>query len=218
MTSSARCKNWLSSDITFIQKPCKKMNLTRKTIIAVLLQFFTVLAFAQETEVITPPVYVDFRTNHPVEITILKPETFIKTRAFSPDATSGVVQIEGIIKDQEGIKALKINGSPTLVQPQGRFEKLILIPDTVQYVLFEVIDGHDKSEEIRYDILKPIQAIQSTTSLDQKGEYYALLIGVNEYQDNNIQDLDKPISDANALKSVLLSKYQFKKKQCYTAK
>ena len=42
-------------------------------------------------------------------------------------------------------------------------------------------------------------------------KYYALIIGINEYQDNNIQDLDNPIKDAKSLAGVLMSHYSFNK-------
>ena len=43
------------------------------------------------------------------------------------------------------------------------------------------------------------------------GRYYALLIGISEYQDDNIADLENPIKDAQTLYDVLLSKYNFEK-------
>lgn len=39
--------------------------------------------------------------------------------------------------------------------------------------------------------------------------YHALLIGVNEYQDPSITQLDGPINDANKLKNILTRKYTF---------
>jgi hypothetical protein len=44
---------------------------------------------------------------------------------------------------------------------------------------------------------------------DTKRKYYALLIGVDDYQDPTIQSLSEPIKDANLLKSVLMRKYTF---------
>ena len=40
-------------------------------------------------------------------------------------------------------------------------------------------------------------------------KYYALIIGINEYQDQNIQDLDNPVSDAKNLAGVLMNHYSF---------
>jgi hypothetical protein len=40
-------------------------------------------------------------------------------------------------------------------------------------------------------------------------KYYALIIGVNEYQDPKINDLAEPVSDATKLKDVLITNYTF---------
>lgn len=42
-----------------------------------------------------------------------------------------------------------------------------------------------------------------------KRKYYALIIGVNDYQDEGIQDLDNPITDAEQLAGVLTYHYSF---------
>jgi hypothetical protein len=40
-------------------------------------------------------------------------------------------------------------------------------------------------------------------------KYYALMIGINDYQDDRIQDLDHPVSDMQQVKDVLQSDYSF---------
>ena len=41
------------------------------------------------------------------------------------------------------------------------------------------------------------------------GDFYALIVGVNDYESDEITDLYEPIQDAKTLRQVLLSKYQF---------
>lgn len=55
----------------------------------------------------------------------------------------------------------------------------------------------------------------AVTTVDAKKEtrereYYALIMGVNDYEDPSIASLDEPINDATKLKDLLLSKYTFK--------
>ena len=42
-------------------------------------------------------------------------------------------------------------------------------------------------------------------------KYYALIIGINDYENEDIQDLDNPISDAKNLAGVLMNHYSFNK-------
>lgn len=44
----------------------------------------------------------------------------------------------------------------------------------------------------------------------RKRQYYALLIGINEYDEESITDLDHPVADAKELKRILESHYTFK--------
>jgi len=45
-----------------------------------------------------------------------------------------------------------------------------------------------------------------------EGEYYGLIIGINEYQDPLINDLDEPIKDAQKLVDILTGSYTFEEK------
>jgi hypothetical protein len=57
------------------------------------------------------------------------------------------------------------------------------------------------AEEIVVPAEEPVQAIQH--------RYFALIMGVNEYEDINIQSLDEPINDATKLHDVLINDYTF---------
>lgn len=52
-------------------------------------------------------------------------------------------------------------------------------------------------------------SLESVGPVDLKGNFYALLIGVNEYSDRRLQDLTFPIQDAAKLKKVLTNRYKF---------
>jgi hypothetical protein len=63
------------------------------------------------------------------------------------------------------------------------------------------------------NIVSPSDKNQSPGSekLPLSGKYYALIIAVNEYNDPNINNLDKPITDAQKLFDVLINEYLFEK-------
>jgi hypothetical protein len=47
------------------------------------------------------------------------------------------------------------------------------------------------------------------SEITTQSKYYALIIGVSEYQDTKIKDLDQPVKDAHSLKKVLNEYYTF---------
>ena len=48
-----------------------------------------------------------------------------------------------------------------------------------------------------------------TGDLNNVGQYYALIIGINEYDDDLIMDLDEPVKDATNLYNILINSYTF---------
>jgi hypothetical protein len=56
------------------------------------------------------------------------------------------------------------------------------------------------------DILKPADDV-----LELKGKYYALIMGVNEYDDKYVTDLDRPLKDAQRVYDILTGYYTFEK-------
>ena len=50
---------------------------------------------------------------------------------------------------------------------------------------------------------------QINKSTEPFGTYYALIIGVEKYQDSTITSLENPVKDANRIKNILVSQYTF---------
>ena len=56
------------------------------------------------------------------------------------------------------------------------------------------------------DLIKPTDDV-----LNLKGKYYALIMGVNDYDDEYITDLDRPLKDAEKVYNILTGFYTFEK-------
>lgn len=73
---------------------------------------------------------------------------------------------------------------------------------------------------VRVDDKLPETVINERASVDKEGEilinglaereYHALLIAVNNYEHSSVVDLDKPVSDAEGLRKVLVNNYTFR--------
>lgn len=57
------------------------------------------------------------------------------------------------------------------------------------------------------------QGREETVRKNLKGNFYALLIGINEYQDRRIPDLSFPLSDVGQLSQVLNQRYNFSERR-----
>ena len=74
-------------------------------------------------------------------------------------------------------------------------------------------DRNGRDNDKLEDNYRPPQREQGTTSGTKlvTGDYYALIMGVNDYQDQTITDLDNPLRDARKLYEVLNLYYTFEK-------
>lgn len=79
---------------------------------------------------------------------------------------------------------------------EGKSSPTIAVKDSDQKVQLNIIGVDDKIGQALITEL-------------QKRKYYALVIGVNQYQDNKITSLDNPVKDAQAIAQVLKTYYSF---------
>jgi hypothetical protein len=189
------------------------MKILLKTAVAILLLTCVVDVIAQKSSFTTDPVFVSLNKDNPTLITITSPSGLIandKSRGFGKVKTKKI-QLEGIVQDEEGIRMLWINNFPIPVAADGSFASVVDVKEGDNQLSFRIQDQSDNMFEQTYTFIGEIadtsDAIASIT--DQPGKYYALLIGIDEYEDPAISDLDKPIKDAESLAEVLKTHYVF---------
>ena len=85
------------------------------------------------------------------------------------------------------------------------------------YTIYKDVSSevNDSSESLSRSALKSVSSEQldgigkALRKVLEDREYYAIIIGVDDYNDEDIPDLDNPISDAKRLKSSLVENYTF---------
>ena len=120
------------------------------------------------------------------------------------------VTVIGQISDESRIKAFYINGTPTDLPDDNIFISDISLKEGENEILLIAIDQYDNIQQTKLNIMYSPEAITFRT-LNGKGHNYALLIGINEYSDPVVSNLDNPIDDATRLQEILLSRYTFEK-------
>lgn len=144
------------------------------------------------------------------EIMLIEPKL---TRDLVIKPKNKNITIRGIISDTSKIKFTTINDEN--IQLSGKFfYKTLSLDKSPFYVKIKSIDewGNIGIKEFEVEIPKeePIEIVeQSPNQLDNIGNYFALIIGINQYEDRRIPQLDNPIRDAKILKNTLVQKYTF---------
>jgi WD40 repeat protein len=118
----------------------------------------------------------------------------------------------GRVIDPAGVSVFMINQLPVKLNDAGVFQYNISLESGENPVSLIAVNNNGEITEtlIKVDFSE-IQSREKQIILPEihKSRYFAVLIGINDYSDNNINDLDNPIRDAEDLSRVLLSAYNF---------
>lgn len=156
--------------------------------------------------------------NEPPVVVITEPDVDLK-RGFKIVKTKKIV-VRGKATDKDGIYEVLVNGVDATVYDDGSFvanvplkigsnDLVVKATDIKQASSTKTFRIKRKSPEV--DIVKT-DVIKKEEKLDIGfGKYYALLIGVSDYNDaSNVPDLEGlPTKDAKDLKDVLVTQYSF---------
>jgi len=124
----------------------------------------------------------------------------------------------GVVTDESGIRTVLVNSEIVEITEEGLFTtKLELIQGTNEVIVF-AMDNHDNVHEQKYILdYKPVE-LTLAEKITAESKYYGLIIGVDDYEDPSITDLDNPVKDAETLYNVLVSNYAFEEENIHMLK
>jgi WD40 repeat protein len=116
-----------------------------------------------------------------------------------------LIDLRGIVTDESGVRALKINGIETPIRQNGNF--LINVPLSLgeNFLTIEVTDVNDNITLKKITILR--KNMDGENYVAEKATNYLFVVGVNDYR--QWPKLNNAVKDANDVVGVLLKKYDF---------
>ncbi|MHC1705837.1 MAG: caspase family protein [Tenuifilaceae bacterium] len=132
--------------------------------------------------------------------------------------TEKTITVKGLAKDESGIYEVVINGQEATITPDGSFEAAVMLSVGKNEIAIRATDIRQNSVEKKFFVMRKqtqgTVAKGETEELDlifekKAPKYYAIIFGANDYVDDQVTDLDAPISDAQKLYDVLTTKYTF---------
>ncbi len=140
----------------------------------------------------------------PPIITIISPG-LMKEEIFS--VKENELSVIGSVSDESGIRTLFVNSEPVTLGEGDLFASEIILEEGENRFSLIAIDNQGNHAEAKYIISYNPELVFRT--LNGRGNYYALIIGIDEYLHPTINNLDNPIYDATTLREILISKYTF---------
>lgn len=138
-------------------------------------------------------------------------------RGMKPKHNNKTFIVKGTASDPSGVFEVLVNGIEANLKAGGDFWAEILLAVGDNNVTISATDTKKNTAQKTFVIIRQADAsapltakpaVQQPVSISH-GRYFALIIGVQDYTDRSINDLDQPVNDAMNLKNVLVSEYTF---------
>lgn len=136
-------------------------------------------------------------------------------RGFKQIVNEDKIQVEGIIKDNSGVKSAFLDNNEIQLSADGTFSVSLNLNEGQNVFKVKATDKLNNSSEEIYTVelnrgANPLSV--SENKITSGGKFYALLIGVSDYSDPGIAKLSGlPIKDAETLQEILINNYTFEK-------
>ena len=129
------------------------------------------------------------------------------------------INLLGKITDEKsGINRIFINRQKFELTTDGLFMQMIPLVKGENKISIVAVDNEDNYIEKTLIVDYNTESGPLATPINISGKYYALIIGINEYDDPSLTNLDYPVKDAESLYNVLNSNYLFDKDNMYLLK
>lgn len=115
--------------------------------------------------------------------------------------------------DDSGVAIVEVNGKEASLDSKGNFSANILLTPGSNPIQIVAIDKYE-NQAIKTIVLtreqgQTVSAPRPIQQTLQTGKYHALIIGVEDYQHDSIEDLSEPLKDAQRVKQILENTYTF---------
>lgn len=144
----------------------------------------------------------------PPGIQIISPQLDSTQTAHISASPSYII---GRLTDESGIQELTINDSIVPTDENGFFQQSYSLTEGLNVFKIDATDQSSNTGNQFLYLIKGVDQEQSADSneSDYPGDFYGLIIAINEYDDPALVDLDYPITDATFLYSTLMGNYTF---------
>ena len=144
----------------------------------------------------------------PPSIKIISPLIDTTSTAYT---RASEVYLIGQLMDESDIRFVSINGVHVPSDENGFFHRLYKLEDGVNVLKIEASDVEANSSTRFLHLIRQTapEAPVDNEEINHPGEYHGLIIGINDYNDPSLPDLERPVSDATLIYSTLIGNYSF---------
>lgn len=169
-------------------------------------------AAASAQKVQSKSARIRLNTKAPV-IDTIPPQVSVLQPLLQPDSKfytiEGELDLVGEVSDQGKIRFVSINKEILMVNETGVFVSKLRLQEGENRIEIKAMDDQRNIQELEYIIEYEAPVITLADRINKESTYYGLLIGIEDYRDRRLEDLEHPIRDAESLYQVLTTHYTF---------
>ena len=196
------------------------MNITRSlripAIILILILGYTTLGAQEVKSVksslrisnIPQPEVVEAPDTDPPVIEYLSPKIPAGFKYVSPKQQMDLI---GKVTDRSAISFVSVNSQMQTLSESGIFTIQLDLQPGENRIRIVAMDKKENLKEQLFLVEYIPPVITLAERINSEATYYGLIIGIDQYRDPEIPDLDNPITDAKKLYNVLVKSYYFQK-------
>ena len=115
----------------------------------------------------------------------------------------------GEVTDESGVKFVSVNSDIRNINEAGIFSSRLVLEPGKNQIRLVTSDVLDNLAEQLYTVeyIPPVPTLSDKIS--ESSKYYGLIIGIDNYRDPDLPDLQNPVKDAGKLHELLISRYSF---------
>lgn len=128
------------------------------------------------------------------------------------------IDLIGQVNLKGQISFITVNSKIAEVNDRGMFTYTLQLDPGENHVKMAIVDKQNNltEREIIIEYVPPVISLADRITAHSK--YYGLIIGIDNYQDENIPDLDNPIKDAEKVYNTLITHYTFEEENIWLLK
>ena len=119
------------------------------------------------------------------------------------------VELIGRIENVGEAASVIVKNEKTETDKTGIFKVVVWLEPGINEIPVIAFDNKNNRLDKRIRLEYETPEIAFINRINEESVYYGLIIAVNNYQDQNLESLDRPVNDAEKLYDILVSKYTF---------
>jgi len=149
---------------------------------------------------------VEIPDTEPPVVEFISPKIYLGTRFYTQQEEFDLI---GKVTDSSGVNLVMINGESIPQNESGIFTTRLNLNRGDNRVRIVAMDAKDNLRDVFFLVDYTPPVVTLAEKIASEATYYGLIIGIDDYLDEGITDLDNPVKDARKLYQTLSSKYNF---------